>query len=86
MVEELTEEEQEQAARTSYAYWAWEQIAATGDKACVRLKMATKEACRHYRAQNGDYKSALEHLKATIHWRKVRAQPRRMKFLRDRSL
>jgi hypothetical protein len=91
VVEELTEEEQEVAARTSYAYWAWQQlrtplaqdcpaaaddaavsVSSDDDKDETRIRMAMREARRHFVGQAGDYDSALERFKKTLQWRKVR--------------
>lgn len=79
VVEELTEEEQNFAARTSYAYWAWEQNQTpdgssmdAGEKNEVRIRMAMREARRHFVGQGADYDSAVERLKNSVQWREVR--------------
>ena len=91
VVEELTMEEQIVAARTSYAYWAWEQYQTQVPADCpevtkananlfspeseaneMRIRMAMREAKRHFVGQSGDYASSLERFKHTVHWRKVR--------------
>jgi len=71
VVDELTEEEQQIAARTSYAYWAAEQLAPNEDDT-RRIRMAMREARRHYVGENGNYATALERFKRTLQWRKER--------------
>ena len=72
MVEELTVEDQEIAARTSYTYW----VAATTMKDCptegMRMQMAMREACRHLDGQDGNYNEAMEFFKRAIQFRKER--------------
>lgn len=70
MVDSLNEQEQLLAARTSYAFWAWEVLQSDGCTAselCIR--MATKEAKRHYIAEDGNYDKALERMKGNLAWR-----------------
>lgn len=74
LVESLTPEEREIAARTSYFYW----LAATSSNDAVsspsnefRLEMAMREAQRHTVGPHG-YDRALEALKATCAFRKNR--------------
>ena len=71
MVNQLTPEEQEIAARTSHAYW----LASLTDKDLsteTRKRAAKKEARRHLVAENGNFDSALKRLRDTCHFRKVR--------------
>jgi len=75
VMDELTEDEQQIAARTSYAYWAWEQLHNDDDydkdrSKCIR--MAMREARRHYVGEHGDYETALKRFKTTLKWRKER--------------
>lgn len=73
MVQELTVEEQQSAARTSYAYWAWEHL--EEDKESVdemRFSRAMHEARRHLVGQGNDYDKALTFFKKTVEWRIVR--------------
>jgi len=88
VVDELTEEEQELAANTSYAYWASVQLNSQPVEECpseesapanklvvndaTRIRMATREARRHFVGQGGDYKSAVKRFKDAMQWRKVR--------------
>lgn len=71
VVDELTEEEQQIAARTSYAYWAAELLAQKQDET-KRIRMAMREARRHYVGENGNYATALDRLKRTLLWRMER--------------
>jgi hypothetical protein len=85
VVEELSNEEQQIAAYTSYAYWAYEIIIKNNNKNHnnnnddndasqfndLRIRMAMREAKRHYIGQNNNYHIALERLKSTIQWRNV---------------
>lgn len=74
LVSELTLEEQELAARTSYAYW----LASTSLSSCptdaddLRKKMAMREARRHLVGQKGDYDNALSSLRGNARFRKER--------------
>jgi len=76
VIDDLTEQEQRIAACTSYAYWAREQRHQKQnncddvDDETKRVRMAMREARRHYVGQNGDYDSALERFKSTLQWRK----------------
>jgi hypothetical protein len=83
VVEGISELEQSIAARTSYAFWAWEHIRASSPDADVtlpletefaeiRVQMAMREARRHYVGQSGDYESALARFKSALEWREVR--------------
>ena len=71
MVEELTEEEQEIAACTSYAYWVASISHSDCPSADTRKRMAMKEARRHLIAEKGVYKVALDRLRETLRFRKV---------------
>jgi hypothetical protein len=79
VVEVLSEQEQAIAASASYAYWAWEKIQLLDsgrdpkDREAVRIRMAMREARRHFVGQNGNYDVAVERLKHTVQWREVRA-------------
>eukprot|EP00540_Astrosyne_radiata_P021175 CAMPEP_0116828324 /NCGR_PEP_ID=MMETSP0418-20121206/3595_1 /TAXON_ID=1158023 /ORGANISM="Astrosyne radiata, Strain 13vi08-1A" /LENGTH=327 /DNA_ID=CAMNT_0004457205 /DNA_START=158 /DNA_END=1141 /DNA_ORIENTATION=- len=70
LVDELSEEDQEVAAETSYAYW----VASVSDKDClspdVRKRMVLKEALRHYVGEGQDYDKALISLQGAIDYRK----------------
>jgi hypothetical protein len=73
MVEELGQEEQETAARTSYAYW----IASSSDDKndCpsdeIRIRMAMREARRHLVGEGGDEDKGLIALQYACSFRKV---------------
>ena len=71
MIDALTVEEQEVAARSSYAYW----IAGTRSEqplpTQVRERTAMREACRHLNG-SGDFKFALKGLKKTVAFRTSR--------------
>lgn len=81
VLESLSEQEQDAAASTSYAYWAWKKIQPSGPSSIskdsslrdeeIRVRMAMREARRHFVGQNGNYEAAVERLKHTVHWRKV---------------
>lgn len=87
VVEELTEEEQELAANTSYAYWASVQLSRQPVKECpsassvstelvdndTRIWMAMREARRHFVGEGGHYENAVRRFKNALQWRKVRA-------------
>jgi hypothetical protein len=73
LVEDLTQEEQEIAARTSYAYWV---ASSLKDKhACpsdeTRTRMAMREARRHLVGEGGQEDKALLSLRAACSLRKV---------------
>lgn len=71
MVDELTKEEQEIAARTSYAYWFASELKQAGCPSDeVRLKMAMREARRHLVGE-GDFDKALAALRASCAYRKA---------------
>lgn len=78
VVEALSEQEQATAASASYAYWAWEKTQPLDsgidpkDKEEVRIRMAMREARRHFVGQNGNYDVAVERLKHMVQWRQVR--------------
>jgi hypothetical protein len=73
LVEDLTQEDQETAARTSYAYW----VASSSDDqhACpsdeTRIQMAMREARRHLVGEGGQEDKALLSLRAACSFRKV---------------
>lgn len=80
VVEALSEQEQTAAASASYAYWAWDKVKPPldsgpdpKDKEEVRIRMAMREARRHFVGNNGNYAAAVERLKLTLQWREVRA-------------
>jgi hypothetical protein len=86
VVNELTEQQQETAARTSYAYFLWTKASDSSctanapssdkppdDDAEIRIRMAMREARRHLVGSQGDYDTAVLKLKNTIKWREVRA-------------
>lgn len=59
MVNELTEQEQEIAARTSYAYWAASELKLAGcPSKDIRTRMAMREARRHLVGE-GSYDKGL---------------------------
>lgn len=64
MVETLTEIEQEQAARSSYAYF----VSSTATEK-DRAQMAMRMARRHLVAEKGNEKKALEKMKNTLRFR-----------------
>ena len=82
VVEDLTAEEQQIAAGTSYAYWATQQLLRTttsthrllpcDETISSAIRMATREARRHYVGENGNYERALLRLKRSLQWRKER--------------
>ena len=80
--EELSVEEQQIAACTSYAYWAYEQYLKITEPSppseadldviqqSLRIQMAMREAHRHFVGQNYHYQNTVTRLKQTIQWRK----------------
>jgi hypothetical protein len=96
LVHELTEEEQEMAACTSYAYWA---ATTTGgntttdmmssstafDRSAARNNMAMREARRHYVGQGEKYEDALEKLREACHDRKVSRESSMSLFFETRQ-
>lgn len=71
MVNELTNEEQETAARTSYAYWTASELKQNGPPSDnVRIRMAMREARRHLVGE-GSYDKGLAALRACCEFRKV---------------
>jgi CRAL/TRIO domain len=85
VVEGISELEQCIAARTSYAFWAWEHLQVSSPDADatfpvetefveIRIQMAMREARRHYVGQSGDYESALARFKSTLEWREVSSE------------
>jgi hypothetical protein len=80
VVEALSEQEQVIAASTSYAYWAWEKLQPpdlkndlNDDRKELRIRMAMREARRHFVGESGNYDAAIERLKHTVQWREVRS-------------
>eukprot|EP00591_Stephanopyxis_turris_P001687 CAMPEP_0195515752 /NCGR_PEP_ID=MMETSP0794_2-20130614/6713_1 /TAXON_ID=515487 /ORGANISM="Stephanopyxis turris, Strain CCMP 815" /LENGTH=322 /DNA_ID=CAMNT_0040644227 /DNA_START=28 /DNA_END=996 /DNA_ORIENTATION=- len=71
MVLNLTQDEKEHAARTSYKYFMLS-ISQTGSKPseAEQLKCAMAMAKRHLIAENGDQECALKKMKNTIQYRK----------------
>ena len=72
MVESLEDDEIEIAARTSYSYWVKVVIlqSDTIDQD-LRIRVAMREARRHYVGCNDNYETAFVNFKSTIKWRKV---------------
>jgi len=71
MVSELTEEEQEITARTSYAYWTASELKQAGcPSEDIRMRMAMREARRHLVGE-GNYDKGLVALRACCAYRKV---------------
>ena len=78
----LSLEEQQIAACTSYAYWAYVQYLQNADPPLpseadhnvvhqsLRIQMAMREAHRHFVGQNYHYQNTVTRLKQTIQWRK----------------
>ena len=48
-------------------------VSSDTEKNETRIRMAMREARRHFVGQGGDYDSALERFKRTVQWRKVRS-------------
>ena len=75
LVNELSDEDQEVAARTSYAYWYAATTMHKTVKDClspnIRRNMAMKEARRHLVGRGGDYDGALAGLQGSVDYRKV---------------
>ena len=72
LVDDLTPEQQEIAARTSYAYWvasATSHAERPSDQ--VKRQTAMKEARRHYVGEDRVYNKALESLRKSCHYREV---------------
>ena len=73
LAEELSLDEQETAARSSYAYWL-STIGADptpdNDTAEVRMRFAMREARRHYVGQDRDFDKALTTMREAISLRK----------------
>lgn len=71
MVHELTDEEQELAARTSYTYWVSSELKQAGcPSEKIRIGMAMREARRHLVGE-GHYEKGLAALRASCVYRKV---------------
>lgn len=71
MVSELTEEDQEQAARTSYAYWVASELHPDCPSEEIRTRMAMHEAQRHLVGEGNNYNKGLAALRASCVYRKV---------------
>lgn len=71
MIEDLTDEEQELAARTSYTYWFASQVMSRPSDERVRTQMAMREARRHLVGERNDYKKGLAALRKSCMYRKV---------------
>lgn len=71
MVNELTKEEQELAARTSYAYWVASELKQAGcPSEDIRIRMAMREARRHLVGEQY-YDKGLVALRECCAYRKV---------------
>ena len=80
MIERLSEDEKETAARSSYAYFKASSRNESARKATHdRDRAAMAMAARHLRADDHDVETAMRHFKATIQWR----QDRRLDVLRQ---
>jgi len=71
MVEELSTEDQEIAARTSYAYWVAANFHEEPPCEEIRVKMAMREARRHLVMKLGKYEKGLSSLRGAIKFRKI---------------
>jgi hypothetical protein len=82
MVNELTLEEQEIAARVSYAYWLVSTTKEHNDCPSeeLRIRSAMKAARRTFVGEGGNYKKALEQLRNSCKFRQVRAQQQQLPF------
>jgi hypothetical protein len=69
IVDALSEDEQEHAARTSYKYFLESQLFDTATQQ-TRIDYACKMARRHLIAEKGKEHKALQKLQATIQWRR----------------
>jgi len=76
MIDELTVQEQELAARTSYAYWVASTSANKTDFSTdeTRIRMAMREARRHLVGAAGQRVQAMNSLLYTCDFRKVRPE------------
>ncbi len=73
LVDALSEEDREIAARTSYAYW-YASIREPNERCLtptIRNNMAKKEARRHLVGKGGDEDLARKTLQASLEYRKV---------------
>jgi len=68
MIAQLSEEELELAAQSSYAYWKYSQSCSSPSSE-LRKKMAMREANRYFLAANRDQSKALEYLRKTCTYR-----------------
>jgi hypothetical protein len=74
LVDALSEQDLEVAARTSYAYWYASKNRIHNDfclSPTIRNNMAMKEARRHLIGGKGDYSLALITLQSSLEYRKV---------------
>lgn len=74
LVDALSEEDLEVAARTSYAYWYASKNITQNDyclSPTIRNNMAMKEARRHLVGGKGDFHLALTTLQSSLEHRKV---------------
>jgi hypothetical protein len=69
MVQDLSQEEKEQAARTSHAYWIASKNDCPSDE--TRTQMAMREARRHLVGEGGQEGKALQSLRDACSLRKV---------------
>jgi len=70
VVDELSAEDQEIAARTSYAYWVAANFHEEPPCEEIRIRMAMREARRHLALKLGKYNSALTSFRGAIKFRK----------------
>jgi hypothetical protein len=70
LIAELTEEELEVAARTSYMYWVATTAYPTIVTPEIRQKSAMKEARRHFVSEDFEYNKALLSLRQTFEFQK----------------
>jgi len=86
-VEALSEEEEQLAAYTSFAYWYTEQqqlLLLQWENSCLlslsamKRQSAMKEARRHWIASGGDFTKALDRLKDSCRYRKVSGTLKKM--------
>jgi hypothetical protein len=68
---ELTEEEVQLAASTSYAYWYLDQTGSISPPTSLQTSSAMREVRRHLVASNGNVRKALDRLQEVCQYRKV---------------
>lgn len=78
MVNELTQDEQETAARTSYTYWL-ATLSQEHPSLEIRKRAAKKEARRHLVGERGNFDSVMARLRETCKFRKVRKTRMKMR-------